>query len=72
VPIYEFICESLDCEYGWVFERILPVSQETPEGWCPRCNAPGRFLVSRSSFILSGSGWAKDGYSHAPTPKEAC
>ena len=41
----------------------LQRSHEDPPPACPECNSTGcKRLVSRTSFILKGSGWALDGY----------
>jgi len=43
-------------------------SMNTKLEYCPKCkaenieSAPPKRLIGQTSFILNGSGWAKDGY----------
>ena len=76
MPTYEYRCEK-----GHRFEReqritdspltVCPV-QHNPGNTCAisLCSAPCKRLISRSSFILKGSGWAGDGYSNSPGKKK--
>jgi putative FmdB family regulatory protein len=58
MPVYEYACEKC----GHEFEREQRIS-ENPVKTCPRCRAPrARRLISRTSFVLKGSGWYKDLY----------
>jgi putative FmdB family regulatory protein len=58
MPVYEYACEKC----GHEFEREQRIS-ERPVRTCPRCRAPrARRLISRTSFVLKGSGWGKDLY----------
>ena len=62
MPIYEYKC--LAC--GAVVEILQRMDAPAPT--CAKCpqdapQAPERVKqVSRSSFVLKGSGWASDGY----------
>lgn len=48
-----------------IFE-IICKDQERRSILCPRCNSKDiETLISKSSFILKGNCWAKDGYSHS-------
>ena len=60
MPIYEYGCESC----GHAFERLQKISDD-PIKDCPTCEGLGsvKKLVSRTSFVLKGSGWYADGYS---------
>lgn len=56
--IYEYECTT--CHYEWEEERRLrdPITKV-----CPECEQEtARRLISRTSFILNGPGWFKDGY----------
>jgi len=65
MPIYEYRCDK--CEHE--FEREQSMS-DPPVKTCPACR--GRKvtkLISRSSFVLKGGGWYKDGYSDSKSKK---
>jgi len=60
--IYEY-----ECEIHKVFEVQQSISDKTLEE-CPHCKADGKTstvkkLISMSSFVLNGKGWARDNYS---------
>jgi|TARA_R110002020_G_scaffold170745_1_gene360613 putative FmdB family regulatory protein len=63
MPIYEYYCERCDC----TVETLQKYDDPPPE--CPthrhekdvECGL--KRAISKSSFKLKGSGWAKDGYS---------
>lgn len=63
MPIYEFKCNS--CLN--TFEELLSVSRTRESDinvFCPVCySLDVTKLISRSSFHLKGTGWAKDNYS---------
>ncbi|MAH47672.1 FmdB family transcriptional regulator [Candidatus Pacearchaeota archaeon] len=56
IPIYEYEC--LAC--GRQQELFLKMEHSTPH--CSKCLKAMRKKLSRSSFCLKGSGWAKDNY----------
>lgn len=66
MPTYEFKCEKCSHE----FEHDQKMSDPNPP--CPRlvhgtkivltCGGPTKKLISRTSFVLEGGGWASDGY----------
>lgn len=67
MPTYEYVCEE-----GHEFEEVQSITDE-PLKKCPevipfsgpnftRCDAPVKRLISKTSFILKGDGWFKDGY----------
>lgn len=72
MPTYTYACE-----HGHEFEteqRITdePLTECTARVPCPgtrqirayvACGGPVRRLISRTSFVLEGRGWSKDGYS---------
>ena len=61
--VYEYKCRVCGREIE-IRQGIL----EDPEGvlYCPFCERirPVKRLISRSSFLLSGKGWANDGYAN--------
>ena len=59
MPLYEYQCSK--CSYVW--ELIQRMSDAPPKS-CPECRGRkvGK-LLSRTSFVLKGSGWYADGYS---------
>ncbi len=67
MPIYEFECT----ECGHVFEKMQGMSEPNPP--CPSaemrehgavrfCKGETKKLITHSSFVLKGDGWASDGY----------
>lgn len=62
MPCYEY-----ECPIHQVIEVTHSIKEELQE--CPKCkeeNLPAvkpKRLISRSSFVLDGSSWAKEGYS---------
>jgi putative FmdB family regulatory protein len=59
MPTYEYQCGACDHE----FEREQRIT-EAPIKTCPSCKArKARRLISRTSFVLKGSGWYSDLYS---------
>jgi len=62
VPIYEYRCPKC----GVQFERLIPSRerdqpQPCPEKMCGEKQA--KKIVSQTTFLLKGGGWAADGYS---------
>jgi len=55
MPIYEFSCECGN-------EREDLVSVGTEHIKCKECGKDMKKIISRSNFILKGSGWAFDNY----------
>jgi putative FmdB family regulatory protein len=59
MPIYEYLCEKC----GHEFEREQRITED-PVKTCPKCRAKKvRRLISRTAFVLKGSGWYSDLYS---------
>lgn len=55
---YEYTCEK--CLKEWTEEQKIT---EDAIKICKFCNLPSaKRLISKSSFILKGGGWAKDNY----------
>ena len=53
MPIYEYECRG--CGHEW---DELQKIKEGPKRKCPECGAlKAKRLISRSSFVLKGSGW---------------
>lgn len=58
MPIYEYLCEKCNHE----FEREQRITED-PVKTCPKCRAKKvRRLISRTAFVLKGSGWYSDLY----------
>jgi len=59
--IYEYECTAcgtnLEIRHGILEDPLKMV-------YCPHCGRmrPARKLISKSSFILKGGAWARDGY----------
>ena len=59
MPIYEYACGKCDHEFE-ANQRIT----EDPIKTCPECRSRKvKKLISRTSFVLKGSGWYSDLYS---------
>jgi putative FmdB family regulatory protein len=67
MPIYEYACDKC----GHEFEREQRIT-DTPVKTCPACRSRKvRRLISRTAFVLKGSGWYSDLYaSKKPADKE--
>jgi putative FmdB family regulatory protein len=65
MPTYEYKCES--CNQQLEVEQSI---KDDPLETCPHCHSASlKKLISRSSFVLKGSGWAADNYSSTGTNK---
>ena len=58
MPHYAYLCKE-----GHEFEVEQKITDE-PLDKCKECGAPLQRLISKSSFVLKGKGWERDGYSH--------
>ena len=55
---YEYTCTI--CKHSWEEEQRIV---DDPVKICPKCQQQSaKRLISLSSFILEGSGWARDNY----------
>lgn len=66
MPQYEYKCQS--CDYVATVTRTVSQRDSLP----PECRHKGKYddephemtrSISRTSFLLKGEGWYKDGYS---------
>lgn len=65
MPIYEYGC----VECGEEFEELQKVGATPPP--CPSCTSENvSKKMSRTSFVLKGKGWYKDGYTGASNRAE--
>lgn len=62
MPTYEYRCKACGNEFEYQ-QRI----SDPPKSECEQCGGALEKLISRSSFLLKGSGWYKDLYS-SPKP----
>jgi putative FmdB family regulatory protein len=60
MAVYEYQCTAHDCAH--VFIEIMKMLESDKLVFCPKCGTKAVKLVSQSSFVLKGPGWAKDGY----------
>lgn len=58
MPIYEYKCTK--CEH--ITEQMFSISTFPSFIECPFCTNKAHKIISMNSFVLSGGGWAKDGY----------
>lgn len=64
MPIYEFKCSKC----GAVKEELMSINSETRELPCAICGEIAKRIISKNTFHLDNSGWAKDNYV-TPTEK---
>jgi len=57
MPLYEFKCSKC----GSIYEKLQMFEEATPR--CALDDNQTDRIISRSSFVLKGPGWYKDGYS---------
>ena len=58
MPVYEYACEK--CKHEFEVEQRI---SDDPVRTCPKCRARKvKRLISRTSFVLKGSGWYSDLY----------
>lgn len=64
MPFYDYKCDN--CEH--VVEYHQKITDEPyRDGECPQCGEMAlNRIIGRTSFVLKGSGWYKDGYSSKP------
>ena len=62
MPIYEYECPNCG-----VFELMRRITGG-PIKHCPECKAKVERIVSRTSFVLKGSGWYATDYARSPAP----
>lgn len=56
---YEYECST--CKHTWESEDRISSSPQTK---CPKCGKEtAKRLISATTFVLKGGGWASDGYS---------
>jgi putative FmdB family regulatory protein len=66
MPVYEYQCTACSHE----FEREQRISED-PVKKCPKCGKlKVKRLISRTSFVLKGSGWYSDLYGSAKPGSE--
>ncbi len=66
MPVYEYACEK--CKHEFEAEQRI---SDDPIRVCPKCRARKvKRLISRTSFVLKGSGWYSDLYSSAGAKKD--
>ena len=65
MPIYEYECPNCGKQYE-IFQRFT----DEPLNRCPECGGHVHKLISRTSFILKGTGWYVTDYA-SPERKKA-
>lgn len=58
MPIYEYKCKGCKA----LIEKLRKYDQADDPVRCKACSGEAVRVISRSSFVLKGGGWAKDGY----------
>ena len=65
MPIYTYRCEKCGKEME-LFQKL----KARPSRVCPDCLAYMARVVSKTTFILKGEGWAEDGYAKSPKKED--
>ena len=65
-PTYEYECCVTKSH---TFEREQKITDE-PLEWCVICKCRCKRVISKTSFVLKGDGWAASGYSKKKGKKE--
>ena len=66
MPVYEYACEK--CKHEFEAEQRI---SDDPIKVCPKSKArKEKRLISRTSFVLKGSGWYSDLYSSGGAKKD--
>lgn len=66
MPVYEYACQAC----GHEFEREQRITED-PVKACPKCKArKAKRMISRTSFVLKGSGWYSDLYASPGAGKD--
>ena len=59
MPTYEYGCDS--CQHQFEAQQSI---KDEPLRDCPACSEKSlKRLISRTTFVLKGGGWAADNYS---------
>jgi len=58
MPTYRYKCSK-----GHEFEAVEKITDD-PRTCCIECKEKVERMITQTSFVLKGKGWAKDGYSN--------
>jgi len=58
MPIYEYKCKG--CQS--LTEKLRKYEKADDPVKCEACKGEATRVISQTSFVLKGGGWAKDGY----------
>jgi putative FmdB family regulatory protein len=64
VPLFEYRCDTC----GSSIDLLVKHADDAVAPECGSCKTSMKRKIGRTSFILNGGGWAKDGYGSS-TPK---
>ncbi len=63
MPIYEYrVKEGKGCDYCKQPFEVMQGFKDEPLKECPECGSELEKILSKSTFVLKGGGWYKDGY----------
>ena len=68
MPWYDYHCNSCNHEEIDVQRKI---TEDVSTYKCPKCGSDMAHIIGSTIFKLSGTGWAKDGYSSKGAKKSA-
>jgi len=57
MPIYPYKCIPCDHE-----RTVIQKMDDAVDHYCSRCGEKMTRTIAKTSFVLAGSGWYKDGY----------
>lgn len=60
MPTYEYACDNEDC--ACVTEKTCHFAERYDSPACEKCGGTTHQIISGSTFVLKGNGWARDGY----------
>lgn len=63
MPIHEYVCKKCKNQFDIFYTSQSAVEREEKDEKCPKCSSTKKKrLIKNTSFVLKGSGWAKDRY----------
>lgn len=62
MPLYEYLCDCIECQH--VTEKSCRFTERYDAPECEKCGGPTHQIISRTTAVLKpgGVGWANTGY----------
>lgn len=64
MPTYEYRCKTAECSH--ITEKTCKFQERYDSPECEKCGGETEQIISTTSFVLQGTGWARDGYGKQP------